>query len=139
MKPLEAASMITKEGGVIILVGHCTVPFSDFYLKGCERFRLKYQGQLKKSIIAHFSKNRRILQDGAPELNMSMAQALLAQDRFKVILVSEEVPKEHTELLGFLPATDLHQAFDISAAITPNPEVHIVPSGGVILPVLQKN
>jgi nickel-dependent lactate racemase len=139
MKPLEAASMITKEGGVIILVGHCTVPFSDFYLKGCERFRLKYRGQLKESVLAHFSENRRILEDGAPELNMSLAQALLAQDRFKVILVSAEVPKDHTERLGFLHAKDLHQAFDISAAITPSPEVHIVPSGGVILPVLQQN
>ena len=138
MKPLEAASMITKEGGVIILVGHCTVPFSDLYLKGCERFRLKYDGHLRESVLAHFSGNRRIIEDGAPEFNMSIAQALLAQDRFKVILVSEEVPKEHTERLGFLSAKDLHQAFEISAAITPSPEVHIVPSGGVILPVLQQ-
>jgi nickel-dependent lactate racemase len=140
MKPLEPASMITKEGGVIILVGHCTVPFSDLYLKGCERFRLKYKGHLKESVLAHFSDNRRILEDGAPEFNMSLAQALLAQDRFKVILVSEEVPKEHSDQLGFLHAKDLYQAFQMSADFTPhNPNVHIVPSGGVILPVLQQN
>jgi len=139
MKPLEAASMITKEGGVIVLVGRCTVPFSDFYLNGCERFRSKYKGQLKESVLAHFSDNRRILEDGSSELNMSLAQALLAQHRFKVILVSEEVPKEHTERLGFLHAKDLYQAFQMSAALVPpSPDVHIVPSGGVILPVLQQ-
>jgi len=33
-------------------------------------------------------------------------------------------------------AEDLNQAFAMSAAFFPNPEVHIVPSGGVILPVL---
>jgi nickel-dependent lactate racemase len=139
MKPFEPASMITKEGGVIILVGYCTVPFSDLYLEGCKRFRLKYDGHLRESVLAHFSHNCRILEEGAPELNMSLAQALITQDRFKVILVSEEVPKEHAERLGFLFANDLQQAFDMSAAIIPNPEVHIVPSGGVILPVLQGN
>ena len=136
MKPLAPASLITKEGGAVILVADCTVPLPDAYLEACERFRLKYAGNLREGVLGVFANNRRIMEEGAPELNMSLAQALLAQHKFKVILVSEDIPRENAERLGFLFAEDLSQAFAMCAAFFPNPEVHIVPSGGVILPVL---
>ena len=136
MKPLAPASEITKQGGVIILVADCTVPLSDAYVEGGERFRLKYAGHLREGVLGLFDNNRRIIEDGAPESNMSLAQALLAQDEFKVILVSEDIPRETAERLGFLFAEDLNQAFAISETFFPNPEVHIVPSGSIILPVL---
>ena len=136
MKPLAPASEITKQGGVIILVADCTVPLSDAYVEGGERFRLKYAGHLREGVLGHFDNNHRIIEDGAPESNMSLAQALLAQDEFKVILVSEGIPQETAERLGFLFAEDLNQAFAMSETFFPNPEVHIVPSGGIILPVL---
>ena len=66
-----------------------------------------------------------------------MTQALLGQDRFNVILVTKEIPRESVEALGFLYAEDMEQAFSMSAAFNPKPEVHIIPSGGVILPMLQ--
>jgi nickel-dependent lactate racemase len=139
MKPLAPASMITKAGGVIILVGHCTNPLPDAYLEGCEMFRRKHDGFFEKSVFDLFDNNCRILENGAPEFNMSMAQALLGQDQFKIIFVSEEVPRGHIEQLGFQFAEDLNQAVTMSAAFFPEPEVHIVPAGGVILPVLQEN
>jgi nickel-dependent lactate racemase len=137
MKPLAPASEITKEGGVIILVADCTVPLSNAYVEGCERFRLTHAGHLKEGVLELFDSNRRIMEDGAPEFNMSMAQALLAQHEFNVILVSDTVPRETAERLGFLFAEDLNHAFAMSANFLPDPEVHVVPSGGVILPVLQ--
>ncbi|MBW2064894.1 MAG: nickel-dependent lactate racemase [Deltaproteobacteria bacterium] len=137
MKPLAPASEITRAGGVIILVANCTVPLRDAYIEACEKFRMKHAGHLKEAVFGFFDNNRRIMEDGAPELNMSMAQALLAQDEFRVILVSEEIPQETTERLGFLYAQDLDRAFDLSATFCPKPEVHIVPSGGVILPMLE--
>jgi hypothetical protein len=66
-----------------------------------------------------------------------MTQALLGQDSFNVILVTEDIPRESVEALGFLYAEDMEQAVSMSAEINPKPEVHIVPSGGVILPILQ--
>ena len=137
MKPLAPASIITKAGGVIILVGHCTTPLPDVYLEGCEIFRRKHGSDLETGVFHCFDNNCRILEGGAPELNMSMAQALLGQDNFKIIFVSEDVPREHVERLGFLFAEDLSQAFEMSATYFPEPEVHIVPAGGVILPVLK--
>ena len=62
---------------------------------------------------------------------------LALQDRFKIILVSKDIPRVAGEKMGFLYADDLDQAFNLSETIcSPNPEVHIIPSGGVILPVI---
>jgi nickel-dependent lactate racemase len=137
MKPLAPASMITKEGGVIILVAHCTFPFPDIYVEGCEKFRMKYGDRLRENILDFFDNNRRIIEGGAPEFNMSMAQALLAQDDYKVIFVSEDIPRDVIERIGFLLARDLVQAFALSKTYVSEPGVHIIPSGGVILPVLE--
>jgi nickel-dependent lactate racemase len=137
MKPLAPASMITKEGGAIILVADCTVPLPDAYIEACERFRRNYAGNLGEGVLGLFADNRRIIEEGSPELNMSLAQALLAQHKFKVILVSEDIPRDTAERLGFVFAEDLNQAFVMTETFFSSPEVHIVPSGGVILPVLQ--
>ena len=135
VKPLAPASMITKEGGAVILVADCTVPLPDIYLEASEKFRGKHAGNLREGVLGLFASNRRIIEDGSPELNMSLAQALLAQHEFKIILVSEDIPRDTAERLGFVFAEDLNQAFATSAAFVSDPEVHLVPSGGVILPV----
>jgi nickel-dependent lactate racemase len=137
MKPLASASQITREGGVIILVADCTVPLPDAYVECCETFRLKHAGRLRKAIFECFENNCRIMENGAPEFNLSMAQALLAQHHFKVILVSDEVPRNTAERLGFLFAENLSEAFAMSGEYVTDPEVHVVPSGGVILPVVE--
>jgi nickel-dependent lactate racemase len=138
MKPLAAASQITREGGVVILVADCTVPLPDAYVECCETFRLKYAGRLRNSIFQLFDSNCRIMEDGAPEFNLSMAQALLAQHHFKVILVSGGVPRKTSERLGFLFAEELEEAFAMSAEFVTDPGVHVVPSGGVILPRIEE-
>jgi nickel-dependent lactate racemase len=137
MKPLGPAAVVTRDGGVIILVARCTLPLPEIYLEGCERFRSQYEGRLKEGVFQLFDQNRRIIEAGAPELNMSAAQALLTQDQFKVILVSGDIPRQSAERLGFLYAGNLKEAFAMSAKLVTNPEVHVVPAGGVILPVLQ--
>ena len=139
MKPFAPASLITRENGVIILVADCTSPLPDVYVENCEEFRLKYGENLRKGIFELFDNNLRVIEEGSPELNMSAAQALLAQHDYNVIFVSRDVPREVVERLGFHPAEDLDQAFAMSAAFVPNPEVHVVPAGGVILPLLQDN
>lgn len=137
-KPLAPASMITKPGGTIILVARCTSALPEAYLRDCERFRRKYHPGLRKGVFDLFRSNRRIIEDGAPELNMSAAQTLLAQDEFRVILVSEEIPRGAAERVGFSLARNLNEAFSIAESFHPAPEVHVVPSGGVILPVMQE-
>jgi nickel-dependent lactate racemase len=137
VKPLAPASEITKKGGTIVLAADCTVPLPDVYVKSCERFRAQHADHLRDAVIELFDQNRRIMEGGAPELDMSMAQVMLAQDDFTVILVSEDIPSETAKRLGFLFARDLSQAFAMAATLYNEPEVHVVPSGGIILPVLQ--
>lgn len=137
MKPLEAASIITGENGVIILAGKCTTEFPEEYLYACKNFREKNKGNLKESLFNCFDNNQRIIKDGAPELNMSLAQVLLAIDSYNVIMFSKEVPCEDAEKLGFIHAETIEDAITISEQYVKNPSVNIVPSGGVIIPDLQ--
>lgn len=68
---------------------------------------------------------------------MSLARALRTQDAFNVILVTNRIPEARVRQVGFQRAATLLEAFDGVDAVFSSPEVHIIPSGGVILPVLQ--
>ena len=87
--------------------------------------------------MEYFENNRLIMDGGAIDFNMALGLTLALQHRFKIILVSKDIPRVTGEKMGFLYADNLEQAFDLSETIcTPNPEVHVIPSGGVILPVV---
>ncbi|MFV0439033.1 MAG: lactate racemase domain-containing protein [Desulfopila sp.] len=136
MKPLAPASEITREGGIVILVADCNVPLPPAYLTGCERFRRANPGKLRPAVLDLFAANCRILEDGAPEFNMSMAQALLGQNDYTIILVTRDIGQQAVEQLGFLYAASLEQALAMAREKCPVATAHVVPSGGVILPVL---
>lgn len=136
MKPLAPATLITKNQGCVILVAEVTVPLAEQYLAGCEAFRKRHGENLREAVIRQLDANQRILEDGAPEFNMSMAQALLAQSDFRVILVTDDMSEEQVKRIGFHYAPDFETAIEIAKGYCPNPDVHVVPSGGVILPVL---
>lgn len=137
MKPLEPASIITNESGVIILSGKCTSGFLPEYLEACRDFRENNKDNLKESLFNCFDNNRRIIKDGAPELNMSLAQVILAIAGYRVIMFSKEVPRDHAEKLGFIHAETIEDAITVSEQYIKDPLVNIVPSGGVIIPDLQ--
>lgn len=137
MKPLAPASLITKPGGTIILAADCHTPLLEIYFAACEDFRKKHAGNLRSAVFAHFSANRPILPQAPPELNMSMAQTMLAQNDFRIILVSPDIPGDEISRLGFLPAATLDAAMALAGRTHAKPSVNIVPSGGVILPIVE--
>jgi nickel-dependent lactate racemase len=137
VKPLVPASMVTKEGGCIILAADCTGNLPDDFIDSFENFRSKYGHNLLGGVMEYFENNRLIMDSGAIDFNMALGLTLALQHRFTIILVSKDIPRVTGEKMGFLYADDLEQAFDLSEAIcSSNPEVHIIPSGGVILPVI---
>lgn len=136
MKPLAPANLITRKGGIIILYADCTVPLPEIYFDGCEKFRSQHGSGLRRAVLDHFANDRPILANSPPELNMSLAQALLAQNDFQVILVTGDIARNDVQRLGFTFAKDMAQAIDIGATHFLRPRVNIVPSGGVILPVV---
>lgn len=144
MKPLAPASMITRKGGVIILAAHMKSPLPELVITGCEGFRSRHEGRIKDCLFESFDQNKRIIEESAPELNMCMSQALLALNDYRVIIFSKDIENKEADRLGFIPAEDMDQACAIadglaSNDLVSNPDVHVVPAGGVILPILNKS
>lgn len=138
MKPLAPASMITKPGGTIILLADCRTPLSEEYLVACEAFRSSHASGLRQAVFEHFATNTPIMANAPPELNMSMAQTMLAQNDFRIILVTEGMTPRQISRLGFTPAGNVEEAIAIAARQHHNPTVNIVPAGGVILPIVER-
>jgi len=138
MKPLAPASEITRLDGTVILAADCSVPLADDYLDGCNAFREKYTCRYREAVFELFDNNQRIMEDGAPEFNMSMAQALLGQNDYRIILVSKDIPEKTARILGFDYAEAIDQALDMAQAEQPEAKVHVIPAGGVILPVVEE-
>ncbi len=137
VKPLVPASIVTKEGGCIILAADCTGNLPDDFIDSFESFHSKYGHNLLGGVMKYFENNRLIMDGGAVDFNMALGLTLALQHRFKIILVSKDIPRVTGEKMGFLYADNLEQAFELSETVcTPNPEVHVIPSGGVILPVI---
>ena len=138
MKPLAPASIITKPGGTIVLYADCTSPLPESYFTACQRFRSRHAGDLRRAVLNHFADSKPIMEGAAPELNMSMAQAMLAQNDFDIILVTDNIPSDQVARLGFTHAANLHDGLLFAAKDSAKPTVNIVPAGGVILPVINE-
>jgi lactate racemase len=139
VKPLVPASLVTKPGGCIILAADCSGNLPEPFIASFEKFRSRYEQDLFGGVLAHFSERRLIMEGGAVDYNMALAFALAAQHQFKIILVSRDIPRTTTERMGYIFAEDLEQAIAISARYYPTPEVHVIPSGGVILPEIESS
>jgi nickel-dependent lactate racemase len=137
VKPLVPASLVTKPGGCIILAADCSGNLPEPFIASFEKFRSRQAGDLFGGVLAHFSERRLIMEGGAVDYNMALAFALAAQHQFKIILVSGDIPRTTVERMGYIYAEDLDQAIAISARYCPSPEVHVIPSGGVILPEIE--
>jgi nickel-dependent lactate racemase len=137
VKPLVPASLVTKPGGCIILAADCSGNLPEPFIASFERFRSRHEGDLFGGVLAHFSERRLIMEGGAVDYNMALAFALAAQHHFSIILVSRDIPRRTAERMGYVYAEDLDQAMVLSARCCPSPEVHVIPSGGVILPEIE--
>ncbi|MFO7985420.1 MAG: lactate racemase domain-containing protein [Desulfatiglandaceae bacterium] len=136
VKALAPAAMITKQGGCIILSTECEGTLPEPFIESFERFHATYGQNLLKGVLAHFNSGRLIMETGAIDYNMALAMTLAIMDRFKIILVSEDIPRATAEKMGFIYARDLAQAFALSSSLCSQPDVHIIAAGGVILPVV---
>jgi nickel-dependent lactate racemase len=130
------ASMVTKEGGCIILAADCQGNLPEAFVNSFERFHSQHGGNILKGVLGYFNDRRLIMDEGAVDFNMALGLTLAVQDKFKIILVSKDIEREKAEKMGFMFAKDLAEAFKISENIHPHPDVHVIPSGGIILPLV---
>jgi nickel-dependent lactate racemase len=139
IKPLVPASRITKPGGCIILAADCSGNLPEPFIASFEQFRRRHGQDLFGGVQAHFSERRLIMEGGAIDYNMALAFTLAAQQQFKIILVSGDIPRSTGERMGFQFAENLDQAFALCGDYGPHPEIHVITAGGVILPELINN
>ncbi|SHO44116.1 lactate racemase domain-containing protein [Desulfopila aestuarii] len=139
MKPLAPAEMITRPGGTIILYADCRSPLPEHYFSACQKFRSEHGGDLRQAVLTYFADGRPIMADAPPELNMSMAQAMLAQSDFNVILVTGDISADQIARIGFQHAATLQDALLLVAEDHAEATVNIVPAGGVILPAFHSS
>ena len=138
VKPLAPASIITRQGGCIILAADCTGNLPDSFIQAFQAFHGKYKDSLMEGVLHHFRNKELIMKGGAIDFNMALGMTLAAQHRFRIMLVAQDIPRQKAEMMGFLFAENLPEAFDLVSRFIAQPEVHVIPSGGVMLPVLQE-
>lgn len=138
VKPLAPASLITRDGGCILLAADCSGNLPDSFIQAFQIFHAKFKGRLMEGVLHHFHRKELIMKDGAIDFNMALGMTLAAQHRFKIILATRDISRQKAERMGFLSAENLPDAFERVSRFFPEPEVHVVPSGGVILPVMQE-
>jgi lactate racemase len=137
VKPLAPASFVTKEGGFIVLAADCSGNLPDSFIQAFHHFHAEFEGNLMAGVLHHFHHKKLIMKEGAIDFNMALGMTLAAQHRFKTILVTQDIQREKVERMGFLLAENMLQAFERVSRFFPEPEVHVIPSGGVILPVMR--
>jgi lactate racemase len=137
VKPLAPASLVTKEGGAIVLAADCSGNLPDAFIQAFRSFHATYEGNLMEGVLRHFHHKELIMKDGAIDFNMALGMTLAAQHRFKIVLVTRDIPREKVQMMGFLFSGSLPEAIEQVSRFFPEPEVHVIPSGGVILPVMR--
>ncbi|MFO7460039.1 MAG: nickel-dependent lactate racemase [Desulfatiglandales bacterium] len=138
VKPLAPASLITRDGGCIILSADCSGNLPDPFIQAFQAFHAKFKGRLMEGVLRHFHRKELIMKGGAIDFNMALGMTLAAQHRFKIILATRDISRQKAEMMGFLSAENLPDAFERVSRVFPEPEVHVIPSGGVILPVMKE-
>lgn len=130
-KALLLAQYVTKKGGIIIWVAPHKKPGNIAPLLE----------EMAKPITAE-QYHRMLLKKGIPDHLKSLGVSYVMQlvhfkeisERFTVIHVTEGLKKEDVEKMGFIHAYTIEEAIRIAVEQIPYAKVHILPSGGSILP-----
>ncbi|WP_321368720.1 nickel-dependent lactate racemase [uncultured Desulfuromusa sp.] len=125
-KALDYGCQAVKEGGTIILLAACRDGFghSTFY----DWFRYQDLDEFEAALRANY------------QINGQTAHATLTKARrYRVILISE-LTAEQTGKMGMEKAVDLDSALQmVSLDLANKAKVVIIPDGGMVLPVIEKN
>ena len=141
LKPLGSLNMVTKKGGVVILYAS--------YIKGgrfpaplLEAFDTAFAkaGGDARRLITDLARDRKPLIPGlAMDFNCALNMTLLQVSRTRVFLVSGDADKAQAARIGFDYTTSVQDAVDRVAKDFPKATVNILPSGGVVLPIIPES
>lgn len=139
LKPMVAATMVTKKGGTLLMYagGIKGGRFPEDLLEAFDvAFRAAGGGDTRQLVIGCLRDGRCVVPDAPMDFNSALNTVLLAQERIETVLVSRDADEEQARRIGFRYAGSLQRAIDAIAARRKEATVNILPSGGLVLPLL---
>jgi nickel-dependent lactate racemase len=132
-KPLRAASLATREGGLIILVAKNLGPLPEGLLSilqvACTQDDDRMITAMLEGKLANY---------GAP-LNINFYVPILrALKAFRCAVVTTEIPADTLEGMGLAHFSDLRQTIEQYSQEQPSATVHIFPAGGMTIPIFKE-
>jgi nickel-dependent lactate racemase len=140
IKPLIPGAMVTKKGGTVILFashlqgGRLPEPM----LSAFDEVWAQVKGDPVDMAIDCIKQNRLIVKGGPIDLNAASFLNLLILGRVHVILVSKDATEEQAARVGFDYASTIPQAIAMLAGKVSDATVNILPSGGMIVPIVKE-
>jgi len=138
MKPLGPATTVTREGGVVILYAASIEGgrFAEPFLGAFDIAFAKSQGNPKQLVQDSCRLGIPIIEGAAMDFNGALNITLLYLSKVRVILVSQDANAEQAKRLGFGYEMRLEDAILTVSKNVPNATVNILPSGGLVIPVI---
>ncbi len=140
LKPLGPATMITKPGGFVILFsskihgGGFPEPLLDAFDTA---FGLS-DGDTRSLVMQHLARRELIMPNAPMDFNCALNLTLLYLSRVKIILVCPDADKDQAARMGFDYADSLGEAFSMIGKKVPDATVNILPSGGLVVPLVKE-
>jgi nickel-dependent lactate racemase len=139
-KPLGPAVAVTRKGGTVILyasaIGGGRLP--EPFLKSFDTAFAICKNNAKQLVLDCLRDRSVIVPDAPMDFNCAMDLTLLYLSRVNVILVSKDADEAQAARLGFRFAHSLDQAIARVSKDLPEATVNILPSGGLIIPVVSE-
>jgi len=139
MKPLGPATMVTKEGGTVILAANVRGgKFPDLLVQAFDRVFDLAKGNPKRLVLEYIRDGKVFVPEASMDFNCALDMTLLLLSRVKAILVSQEVGQHEAARLGFGHAHSLEEAIQEVLRDVPSGDVNILPAGGLVIPVMKE-
>jgi nickel-dependent lactate racemase len=134
-KGLMPASMVTREGGGVLLLSPLAEPISAGFLNSLKQIREASHNKPAEYIRKSLEKGEAFLPDKPMDYNMAMTNVFIRPE-MRVVLVSEEVSEEEAAVMGVEHASSMEEGLVRLKKSFPRARVAIFAAGGLIIPVM---
>ncbi|MBN1227956.1 MAG: nickel-dependent lactate racemase [Deltaproteobacteria bacterium] len=134
LKPLIPASMVTKRNGLVILFAPS---LQSGRLAPPNEIWSQVHGNPAKIAADYISQGRLIVQNAPMDTNIAAYLNLFIASRIRVILVLPNTELAKRPEYGVRYTSKIEQAIEMAAIEVPEATVNILPSGGMIVPLVK--
>jgi lactate racemase len=134
-KGLMPASMVTRDGGGVLLFAPLAEPIPAEFLNSIKKIREASHNNPTEYIRTSLKKGLAFLPDKPMDYNMAMTNVFIRPE-MRVIIVSKDVSEEEASVMGMEQASSVEEGLARLKKGFPSARVAIFPAGGLIIPVM---